>query len=116
MAWPLILKSQITQKQIKELTTTFIEDMIKVAVDIKNEAVAVGCALHADAEQVLLKHGSKLKDVWGANYFPFREKGNRLEYSALMNIRPRQNNASQLIQSKAIRDKVKSIMEHYFEL
>jgi len=116
MSWPLILKSFITQKQIKELTSTFIEDMIKVAVDIKNEIVAVGCALHADAEQLLLKHGSEQNDIWGANYFPFRKKGERLEYSALMNIRPRQKNTSQLIQSKTIREKVRSIMERYFEL
>lgn len=75
MSWPQILKSPITQKQIKELTSTFIEDMIKVAIDIEKEVVAAGCALHADAEQLLLRHGSEQKNVWGANYFPFKKKG-----------------------------------------
>jgi len=116
MSWPRILKAPLTEKQIKELTETFIEDMIKVAVDTKEETVSAGCSLHADAEQLLLKYGSDQKNVWGTNYFPFKKKGERLEYSALMNIRPRQNNASQLIQNKVIREKVKSIMEHYFEL
>ncbi|MBU0686521.1 MAG: hypothetical protein KKB81_01525 [Candidatus Margulisbacteria bacterium] len=116
MTWPKLIKSPLTQKQIKELTESFIEDMIKVAIDIKEEKIAAGCALHADAEQVLLKHGSQQKNVWGANYFPFKKRGERLEYSALMNIRPRQNNVSQLIQNKSIREKVKSVMEHYFEL
>lgn len=76
MSWPRILKAPLTQKQIKELTEKFIEDVIKVAVDIKKEVVATGCALHADAEQLLLKYGSEQKDIWGANYFPFRRKDN----------------------------------------
>jgi hypothetical protein len=88
MSWPRILKAPLTQKQIEELTEKFIEDMIKVAVDIKDETVAAGCSLHADAEQLLLKHGSEQNNVWGANYFPYKKKGQRLEYSALMNIRP----------------------------
>ena len=116
MSWPRILKAPLTQKQIKELTANFIEDMIKVAVDTREEVLAAGCSLHADAEQILIKAGSQQKDIWGANYFPFKKKGNRLEYSALMNIRPRQDNPSQLIQDRRIRDKVKNIMEHYFEL
>lgn len=116
MSWPQILKKPLNQKQIKELTSTFIEDMIKVAIDIENEILAAGCSLHADAEQLLLKNGSQQKNVWGANFFPFKKKGERLEYSALMNIRPRLNNTSQLIQDKSIREKVKNIMEHYFEL
>ncbi len=116
MSWPRILNAPLTQKQIKELTDKFIEDMIKVAVDIKEEKVAAGCSLHADAEQILLKHGSQQKDVWGANYFPHKKKGQRLEHSALMNIRPRQGNPSQLIQEKSIRERVREIMEHYFEL
>jgi hypothetical protein len=116
MSWPRILKAPLTQKQTKELTEKFIEDMIKVAVDVKEEVIAAGCSLHADAEQLLLKHGSQQNNVWGANYFPFKKKGQRLEYSALMNIRPRQGNPSQLIQDKTIREKAKNIMEHYFEL
>ena len=116
MSWPRILKAPLSQKQIKELTERFIEDMIKVAVDIKEETVAAGCSLHADAEQLLLKNGSQQKNIWGVNYFPFKKKGQRLEYSALMNIRPRQSNPSQLIQNKSVRQKVKNIMEHFFEL
>ena len=116
MPWPRILKAPLTKKQIKELTENFIEDMIKVAVDIKEEVVATGCSLHADAEQLLLKHGSEQKNTWGANYFPFKRKGQRLECSALMNIRPRQGNPSQIIQDKNIREKIKNIMERYFEL
>ena len=116
MSWPKIVKAPLTNKQIKELTESFIEDMIKVAIDIKEGIVAAGCSLHADAEQILLKHGSRQKNIWGANFFPFKKKGQRLEYSALMNIRPRQGNPSQLIRDDATREKIKSIMEHYFEL
>lgn len=116
MAWPQILKAPLTKKQIKELTDTFIEDMIKVAVDVKEETVAAGCSLHADAEELLLKHGSAQKNIWGANYFPAKKKGERLEYSALMNIRPKHGNPSQFIRDKTIREKIKEVTGHFFEL
>ncbi len=90
--------------------------MIKIVIDIQKEVLAAGGSLHADAEQLLLKHGSKQENIWGANFFPFRKKGERLEYTALMNIRPRHNNPGQHIHSPAIVDKVKDIASKYFEL
>jgi hypothetical protein len=72
--------------------------------------------LHADAEQILLKNGSEQDNIWGANYFPFRNKGERLECTALINIRPKLGNRSQLIESEDVRGKVSDIAEKYFEL
>lgn len=116
MEWPRILKKPLTKLQIKKLAEDFFGDMIKVAVDIEERRVGAGCSLHADAEQLLIKHGSKQANIWGANYFPFKKSGDRLEYTALMNIRPRQNNPEQAIRSHIVREKVKEIMAEYFEL
>ena len=116
MFWPQIIKSPLSKNKVKELAEEFFGDMIKVVIDVQKESLAAGGSLHADAEQLLLKHGSKQENVWGANYFPFRKKGERLEYTALMNIRPRHNNPGQHIHSAAIREKVKGIVGNYFEL
>ncbi len=116
MEWPKILHKPLNEKQIKKLAEEFFGDMIKVVVDIEEHKLAAGCSLHADAEQLLTKHGSKQINIWGANYFPFKNKGERLEYTALMNIRPRHNNPNQLIQSPEIRKKVKLIVSDFFEL
>ena len=102
--------------ETKELAEAFFGDMIKIVVDVETGQVAAGCSLHADAEQLLLKHGSKQADIWGANLFPGRKAGQRLEYTALINIRPKHGNKSQYINSPDIRKKVESMVGHYFEL
>jgi hypothetical protein len=115
MAWPKILKTPLTKKEVDDLAKEFFGDMIKLVIDIEDGSLAAGCSLHADAEQLLLKHGSKQENIWGANYFPYRKKGEKIEYTALINIRPRKGNRSQFIQDEDIRRKVGNIIKGYFE-
>ena len=115
MSWPEILKNPLTRKEIDDLAKEFFGDMIKIVIDVEDGSIAAGCSLHADAEQLLLKHGSKQEDIWGANYFPGRKKGEKIEYTALINIRPRKGNKSQFIQDADIRKKVGNIIRGYFE-
>jgi hypothetical protein len=115
MSWPKILKHPLNNNEINELAKEFFGDMIKIVVDVEEGSIAAGCSLHADAEQLLLKHGSKQENIWGANYFPGRKKGEKIEYTALINIRPRKGNKSQFIQGADIRKKVGNIIKGYFE-
>ena len=73
--------------------------------------VAAGGDLHADAEQMLMVHGSRQEDLWGANVYPGLDADNRIEFTALINIRPRQSNLSLEIQDEIIRHKVQAIIE-----
>ncbi len=98
MSWPKILTRPLNKKEIDDLAKEFFGDMIKVVVDVQDGSIAAGCSLHADAEQILLKNGSRQENIWGANYFPGRKKGEKIEYTALINIRPRKGNKSQFIQ------------------
>ena len=116
MKWPKILKQPLSRTEIKELAEEFFGDMIKIVADVEQGLLAVGGSLHADAEELLLKRGSEQHNIWGANYFPGRKKGVRVEYTALINLRPRQGNRSQLIGSPAIRRKFEGIMKGYFEI
>ncbi len=50
--------------------------------------MAVGGELHADAEALLLQQGSRQEDLWGGNFYPWLEADKRVEYTALINIRP----------------------------
>ncbi len=52
------------------------------------------------------KHGSKQKDIWGADWLPFTQE---IAYESIINIRPSQNNRSMIIQDLAIRERVKQI-------
>jgi len=80
--------------------------MIKIAVDIRQVILSGGGEMHADCEQMLLENGSEQDDIWGANWYPADQ---RLEFEALINIRPNMGNRSLLIQSEAIRQKVEGI-------
>ena len=80
--------------------------MIKLAVDIRRRILAGGGEMHADCEQLLLENGSEQDDIWGANWYPAEQ---RLEFEALMNIRPRLGNRSILIRDEEIRRKVEAV-------
>ena len=80
--------------------------MIKIAVDIRQNNLAGGGEMHADCEQVLLENGSEQDDIWGANWYPSDQ---RIEFEALINIRPALGNRGMLIQSQEIRNAVEAI-------
>lgn len=89
-----------------------LEDYVKLAVDIEQGVAAGGGALHADCEEVLLDHGSKQEDIWGADWIPqIRE----VRYESFINIRPRQNNPAMTILDPAIRRRVEEIVRKLFE-
>ena len=64
--------------------------------------------MHADCEAVLLEYGSEQDDLWGANWYPAEQ---RIEFEALINIRPRLGNRSIVIQRDDIRAKVAAVTE-----
>ena len=107
-----IIKEKISQDEIKKIAEESFGDMFKIVVDIEKEIIAVGGELHADAMEKLLEDGSEGKNLWGANFYPFDNPEKRIKYSALINIRPEQNNRKMEIENKEIRDKIKQIVEN----
>lgn len=85
--------------------------MIKFVVDIKREIVALGGELHADAEEILLRDGSKQKDLWGGNFYPNQPKNIQIEYTALINIRPSHGNNSMEIKDRKIRNELVKVLD-----
>jgi hypothetical protein len=107
----LIISERIERAELARLVAAYFGDMVKIVVDVRREVVAVGGELHADAEQLLLEQGSRQADLWGANYYPGRGAEEFLEYTALINIRPSQDNPSMEIQDTETRQKVGSLTE-----
>lgn len=79
---------------------------IKLAVDIRRGILAAGGLLHADCEAALLEDGSRQEDTWGADWYP---ADRRVEFGALINLRPAQDNRSMEIQDPEIRRHVERI-------
>jgi hypothetical protein len=101
----LLLHEKASLEQIQAMSEEY-SGMIKIAVDIRREILAGGGEMHADCEQILLQNGSEQDDIWGANWYPTNQ---RIEFEALINIRPLLGNRGMLIQSEEIRQKVESI-------
>jgi hypothetical protein len=100
-----LLKGPATSSQIQEMLQEH-ENMVKIVVDIRRRVLSGGGEMHADCESVLLEDGSEQDDLWGANWYPAE---GRIEFEALINIRPRLGNRSILIQDEALRRQVESV-------
>jgi len=115
MSKPEIFKVPISQSDTRRLADESFGDMVKFVVDLEREIICAGGGLHSDEEQLLLDDGSKQENLWGANYYLDDHGESRFEYTSTINIRSRQNNTSQQIQSEDIRHQVKKLAVHFFE-
>lgn len=106
-----ILHEKISAGDLAGLVKAWFEDMVKVVIDIEKGVVAIGGDLHADAEQLLIEAGSDQQELWGANVYPFLLPEQRIEYTALINIRPSQDNPFMEIGDEVIRNKARNIIE-----
>lgn len=81
---------------------------IKIAVDIEREILAGGAERHYECEQELLKDGSRQKDLWGADWYPYTKE---ISFESLINIRPSQNNRTMIVKSPMIQEKITIVAE-----
>lgn len=105
----LFVESRLDRAELRRLVERHFEDMVKYVVDVVRGVAAVGGELHADEEALLLEHGSRQDDLWGANYYPGRGEEGCIEYTALINIRPAQGNRSMLVEDAEVRRRVREI-------
>ena len=106
-----IINEPQSKPELRELCVAHFKTFVKFVVDIKQGIMAVGGELHADGEALLIEQGSNQSNLWGANFYPDKTPLERLEYTALINIRPRDNNFEMEISEPAIQSKVKELAE-----
>ena len=58
-----------------------------------------------------LENGSEQFDLWGGNIFPSKPSDKRIEFTSLINIRPKDDNCSMEIENDDIREKVTTLVE-----
>ena len=108
---PRMIRAPLKQDEIAELAADPFGDMLKFVVDLGRGIAVVGGDFHSDGEAMLIEDGAAQEDLWGGNYYPGRPPGSRVEYSALINIRPAQGQRGHLIASEAIRAAVRAVVE-----
>jgi len=85
-----IFKNPLTKKEITELKNEF-GNYLKLTIDLEREIVVAGCLLHADGETILLREGSKQTDIWGGGIDLVNKV---IDTTAVLNLRPNQDNNS----------------------
>ena len=106
-----IVRRRATPPTMREMLQS-LGSYVKLAVDVRREVLAGGGELHADCEQLLLRDGSRQEDIWGADWLPFSQE---VQFEALINIRPRQDNPSMTILDPAICARVETITRQLLE-
>jgi hypothetical protein len=114
MSTPEYFDEPLSEVTIRRLVDAEFGDMAKFVVDVDLEVICVGGEFHSDEETILLENGSKQKNLWGANYYPDRPAGKKLVYSSMINVRSRDGNTKQEIQSPTIREQVARLAKKYF--
>lgn len=108
---PKIIKKPIKLEEIHILAQQQFGDFIKAVVDIEHMIMAIGWELHADLESLLLDQWSQQDFLRGINIYPhYFGKDNFIEFDSMINIRPRLNNRTRIIQDTTIQNKIKEIV------
>lgn len=105
-----IIKEKISLAKIKILAQEGYIDMVKAVVDIEKEIMAIGGEMHADGEALLIDSGSKQENLWGINIYPDKSKEEMIEFSSLINIRPRIGNRSMVINDEGVKSKIMAVL------
>ena len=106
-----VISDSISCEQVVTLAGETYGEMVKAVVDVNKEILAIGGELHADAESQLLNEGSEQSGLWGINIYPGKPENERIQYTSMINIRPRQGNRSLEIKDAVLRAKIKRIVD-----
>lgn len=105
-----IITDKISLAEVKRLAEQDFGEMVKAVVDIEKGVMAIGGEWHSDAEQVLLESGSDQTNLWGINLFPAEPPEQMIEFTSLINIRPKDGNRTMVVEIPEIKEKIYQIV------
>ena len=111
-----IIKNPITRAELRWIAKERFGDLVKGAVDIEQEIVAVGGELHIDEEVALIENeGSKQNNVWGINLYPEKEGEGFIEFDSMINIKPNFNNRTRGIDDPVIKERIVDVVNKFIK-
>ncbi|MEP6569455.1 MAG: DUF5674 family protein [Acidobacteriota bacterium] len=94
----ILISEPISPKQLREAGEELYGEMVKAVVEVEKGVMAAGAELHADEEAFLLERNSRQENLWVINLYPDRVLPAMVEIDSMINIRPRQNNRSRVVE------------------
>lgn len=105
-----ILVEPISLPELRTLARGRFGHLVKAVVDIRRGIMAVDGELHADLKTLLLEDGSQPFDLWGINLYPDLEGEDRIEFDALINLRPSAGNQTRGVEDERIQTQIRAIV------
>ena len=105
-----IITQKVTLTELNQMAAGMFGNLVKAAVDIEKELLAVDAELHSDLEALLIENGSKQKNLWGINLYPEMKGDDFVEFDSMINMRPSQGNRSRGVDSAEMRKKIMEIV------
>lgn len=107
----IITKSQpFSKDEIIKLQEVF-DTYIKTVIDVEKKICSAGMDRHFEGEEILLKEGSRQKDLWGGGV---DIESRTIDFNSFINIRPNDDNTSNEIQDTQLRKLYKELTEFFF--
>jgi hypothetical protein len=106
-----IISTPISAQRLAEIAAVSFGDMVKAVVDISRKLLALGGGLHSDEEAALVEQGSARPDLWGINIYPEKPRSEWIEFTSMINIRPRMGNRSRGVEDAGIRQLITEIVD-----
>ncbi|MEO7085327.1 MAG: DUF5674 family protein [Gemmatimonadaceae bacterium] len=107
---PRIVRARISLAAVSEIASLRFGDMVKAAVDVGREIMAIGGELHSDEEALLLEDGSAQADIWGINLYPGEAGDGWLEFDSMINVRPMQGNRSRSVEDPTLQMRIRHVV------
>lgn len=107
-----MLDRKITPVEFEQAIEIY-SDYIKTVIDIERNILAVGGEYHIDCEEVLIKSGSKLENLFGGGY---RVSTKEIEYMAMSNYKPAMGKVTYEIMDQTVRTKLRKLTEDYLSI
>ncbi|MDR1541838.1 MAG: DUF5674 family protein [Clostridiales bacterium] len=102
---------RISVEELRKMSKKLLDPLVKAVVDVRRKIVVVDADLHVDEELFLLENGSAKEDLWGINLWPELYGGcGFIEFDALINMRPFQNNRSRGVEDESVRRRIQEIV------
>ena len=108
-----ILTEKMNMDEVKVFAENWYGTMIKGAVDVAQNKVALGGDYHIESGELLTQDGSKPEDVWGFNIRFEEDAHGALEFDSMINIKPNFGNKSRGITNDTIVKKADSIIKSW---
>ena len=110
-----IIKEKISKSQLEEIAKQGFGTIVKMAIDIENELIALGGEWHSECQEALVKNGSSTENIWGANINFNAPEENRIEFNSLINIKPTLGSQKMEISDEKIKKQIKQIVDKLVE-